>query len=99
VVLNLGPEGGFNRFLFLLFLFLAITGSAVPFAYYLAYRFGGGSRAVVGAFRPLREGFLVGLYVVVVAWLRMNQALTPVYALLLLGVVVCIEIVALLRTR
>lgn len=97
VILNLSPQSEVNRYLFLSFLFLAVMGTAVPLAYYLNYRFGGGPEADIRPARPLREGFLVALYLSIIAWLQMNGALTLVVAGLLFGVLASVELVALVR--
>ena len=47
--------------------------------------------------RPLREGVLIGMVVVLAGWLRMRQALGWGEAFLLLAAALCLEVLILVR--
>ncbi len=77
------------RWLFFVLLYLAVTGTVLPFARFLNARFtrGGASAGVV-----LRQSLWVGLYVVAGAWLQISRVFNPVIAFLLALSLVVIEV-------
>jgi hypothetical protein len=87
----------FPRWLFFVFLYLATTGTALPFVRFLNIRF---SR-LEGVLPPtgviLRESIWVGVFVVACAWLQMPRVLNPAIAFFLALSLVVIE--AFLRVR
>lgn len=81
----------FPRWLFFVFLYLAVTGTALPFVRFLNIRF---ARA---AYPPsagviLRQSIWVGLFVVACAWLQIPRVLNPVIAFFLALSLVAIEV-------
>ncbi len=68
------------RWLFFFLLTLAVTGTALPFAWLLNRRFGGPHQASPGVM--LRQGLLVGLYAGILMWLQINRSLSFSLALL-----------------
>lgn len=78
----------FPRWLFFVFLYLAVTGTVLPFVRYLNARFArsGPTSGVV-----LRQSIWVGLFVVACAWLQIPRVLNPVIALILALSLVVIE--------
>lgn len=78
----------FPRWLFFVFLYLAVTGTVLPFVRFLNARFArsGPTTGVV-----LRQSIWVGLFVVACAWLQIPRVLNPVIALILALSLVVIE--------
>ena len=85
------------RWLFFILLNIAITGTALPFIWYLNNRFSGG-RPVLGG-TLLREGMWCGLFCITLAWLQMIRAFNPALAFFLALIFVAIEIFLRLRER
>ncbi len=86
-----------QRWLFFILLYIAITGTVLPFIWYLNQRF---SRAPgVSGGVLLREGMWCGLCAVLVAWLQMIRALTSVTAFFLVLSVIVIETFLRIRER
>lgn len=71
-------------------LFVALTATFVPFAFYLNGRFAG-AKAASDPRRPLRQSAWAALFFVVCAWLQMIRALHWIVAALLLGVFTLLE--------
>lgn len=88
-----------NEFIlaFLASVLVAITGLALPLAYYLNKRFGrsGSQRFLV----VLRQAMWVGILVAFCVWLQMNRSLSIGVALLVGGVLLTIEVLLQIRTR
>lgn len=78
----------FPRWLFFVFLYLAVTGTVLPFVRFLNARFArsGPATGVV-----LRQSIWAGLFVVACAWLQIPRVLNPVIALILALSLVVIE--------
>ena len=72
-------------------LFLAIVSTFMPAIAYLNARFGRFSNARIYQLRFVRQSIQIGTFVVVVAWLQMQRALTLTITLILIGVLVLSE--------
>jgi len=80
----------FPRWLFFVFLYLAVTGTVLPFVRFLNVRFtreGMPSGGVI-----LRQSIWVGLFVVACAWLQIPRVLNPVIAFFLALSLIVIEV-------
>lgn len=84
--------------LFFLFLFVAVTGTALPFVRFLNMRFRRGS-AFVAAGVVLRQSIWVALFVTTCAWLQIPRLLNGVLAILLAASLAVIELFLRLRER
>jgi hypothetical protein len=69
------------RWLFFFLLTIAVTGTALPFAWLLRRRFA--PQAPVPAGVLLRQGIWVGLYAGLLVWLQVNRSLDLSLAILL----------------
>lgn len=87
----------FARWLFFILLYIAATGTALPFVWILNRRFVG--RYSVSGGVMLRQSMWVGLYVVVAAWLQMTRTLNIASGFFLALSVVVVEIFVRLRER
>jgi hypothetical protein len=87
----------FARWMFFILLYIAATGTALPFVWILNRRFMGRYAATGGIM--LRESMWVGLYVVIAAWLQMIRTLNIVTAFFLALSVIVIEVFLRLRER
>ncbi len=93
VLPNPGP-----RWMFFVLLYIAISGTVMPFVRFLNNRFGGGP-LVVPDWVVVRQSLWVGLYVATCAWLQIPRVLSlPIAAFLALAVVV-IEVFLRVRER
>lgn len=72
----------FPRWLFFVFLYLAVTGTVLPFVRFLNMRFSS-EETVPSSSVILRQSIWVGLFAVACAWLQIPRVLTPVLALFL----------------
>jgi hypothetical protein len=82
---------------FLAAVLVAVTGLALPLAYYLNKRFGrSDSRSFLVV---LRQAMWVGIWVAFCTWLQMNRSFSFGVALLVAGVLVTIEVLLQIRTR
>jgi hypothetical protein len=98
VVMNTLPLA-FPRWLFFILLFVAITGTAMPFVRYLNIRFTPALQPAPAASVILRQSIWFGLYAVTCAWLQIPRVLSwPVAFFLALSFVV-IEVYLRLRER
>ena len=89
----------FPRWLFFILLFLAVTGTALPFVRYLNLRFTPAPYPVAPSGVILRQSIWFGLFAVVCAWLQIPRVLSwPVAFFLALSFVV-IEVYLRLRER
>ena len=81
----------FPRWMFFVFLYLAVTGTALPFVRYLNARFTRADDGSPAMGVVLRQSIWVGLFVVACAWLQIPRVLNPVIALILALSLVVIE--------
>lgn len=70
------------RWLFFFLIFLALTGTALPFAAFFNRRFPSTPPATPAVI--LRQSILVGIYGATLAWLQIGRVLTEALAILLL---------------
>ena len=91
------PPLAFPRWLFFILLYLAVTGSTLPFIGYLHRRFSRYNPPSGGVI--LRQGMWFGLLAVTLAWLQMTRALTLANAGFLILAVLVIETFLRLRER
>lgn len=82
----------FPRWLFFVFLYLAVTGTVLPFVRFLNMRFTGEESALPSGGVILRQSIWVGLFVVACAWLQIPRVLNPVIAFFLALSLVVIEV-------
>lgn len=87
----------FSRWLFFILLYIAATGTALPFTWILNRRFTAQHLTTGGVM--LRESMLVGLYIVIVAWLQMTRTLNLATGFFLALSMIVIEIFLRLRER
>lgn len=91
------PPLAFPRWLFFILLYIAITGTALPFSWYLNVRFSRyhtPSGSVI-----LRQGMWFGLLAVTLTWLQMTRALNGAIAFFLALSMVVIETFLRFRER
>ena len=74
LLLNFSVPTLWPRWLFFAMLVLAVTGTALPFSYFINQRFAKNSPARAGAI--VREALWVGIYFATLAWLSMGRVLT-----------------------
>lgn len=79
------------RWMFFVFLYLAVTGSVLPFVRYLNTRFRQEQDGPPPVGVVLRQSIWIGLFVVACAWLQIPRILNPVIALILALSLVVIE--------
>jgi hypothetical protein len=84
-----------QRWLFFILLYMAVTGTALPFIWYLNQRFSRAHPMTGGVL--LREGMWCGLFAVLAAWLQMIRALNGATVFFLALGVIAVE--AFLRYR
>jgi hypothetical protein len=89
---SIGP-----RWLMFFLLFIAVTGTALPFVAFLNRRFPS-SPPVTGAI-VLRQAIWFALYVSTLAWLQLGRVLTSSLALLLAVGLILIEVLLRIRER
>ncbi len=89
----------FPRWLFFVCLYLAVTGSALPFVRYLNIRFTREDAALPSGGVILRQSIWIGLFVVACAWLQIPRVLNPVIAFFLALSLVLMEILLHVRER
>lgn len=70
------------RWLFFFLVFIALTGTALPFTAFLNRRFPSTPPAISAVI--LRQSILVGIYGATLAWLQIGRVLTAALAVLLL---------------
>lgn len=88
LVLETLPELG-PRWLFFFFLMLALSGLALPVAYFLNLRFPTDPPADSSI--VLREAMLVGVYGCTLTWLQIGRVLTPGMAVVLAAGLILVE--------
>jgi hypothetical protein len=81
----------FPRWMFFVFLYLAVTGTVLPFVRFLNARFTRADDGSPAMGVVLRQSIWVGLFVVACAWLQIPRVLNPVIALILALSLVVIE--------
>lgn len=81
----------FPRWLFFVFLYLAVTGTVLPFVRFLNARFSRDDVPPSGGV-VLRQSIWVGLFVVACAWLQIPRVLNPVIAFFLALSLIVIEV-------
>ena len=81
----------FPRWLFFVFLYLAVTGTVLPFVRFLNVRFTRLDADLPSAGIILRQSIWIGLFVVACAWLQIPRVLNPVIAFFLALCLVVIE--------
>ncbi|MHB8627580.1 MAG: hypothetical protein ACYDBJ_12170 [Aggregatilineales bacterium] len=86
----------FPRWMFFILLYVAATGTALPFAWILNRRF---TRRLAAGGVLLRESMLVGLYVVTAAWLQMTRTFNTATGFFLALSLIVIEGFLRLRER
>jgi hypothetical protein len=86
--LNVAPRVLY-RWLFFILFYIAVTGTVLPFIWYLNNRFSGG-RPVLGG-TILRQGMWCGLFFITIAWLQMIRALNGALAFFLALAFIVIE--------
>ncbi len=89
------PPLALQRWLFLILLYTAVTGTALPFIWYLNQRFSSGVRGST----LLRQGMWCGLFAVTAAWLQMTRALNGATAFFLASSMIVIEVFLRFRER
>lgn len=82
----------FPRWLFFVFLYLAVTGTVLPFVRFLNVRFTSPDGIPPGSGVILRQSIWVGLFVAACAWLQIPRVLNPVIAFFLALSLVVVEI-------
>jgi hypothetical protein len=91
------PPLAFARWLFFILLYMAITGTVLPFIWYLNRRFSRFYPATGGIL--LRQSMWFGLFTVTAAWLQMTRALNGAIAFFLALSMIVIETFLRLRER
>jgi hypothetical protein len=81
----------FPRWLFFVFLYLAVTGTVLPFVRFLNLRFSRENAPPSGGV-ILRQSIWVGLFVVACAWLQIPRVLNAVIAFFLAISLIVIEV-------
>jgi hypothetical protein len=85
------------RSLFFPLLFMALTTTFLPVAFYLNYRFGRPQGQLINNWRPIRQSGWAALFLVLCTWLQMLRALNWIIAALVLAVFSLIEVFILTR--
>lgn len=91
LVTNMLPTA-FPRWLFFVFLYLAVTGTVLPFVRFLNARFTRDEFDSPSDGIVLRQSIWVGLFVVACAWLQIPRVLNPVIAFFLALSLVAVEV-------
>src|SRR5690606_5631516 len=86
------------RWLFFVLLYVAVTGTALPFVRFLNMRFSRGETPPAGGVL-LRQSIWVGLFVVACAWLQIPRVLNPLIAFFLAFSLILIEVFLHIRER
>ncbi|MBN1565430.1 MAG: hypothetical protein JXA10_16405 [Anaerolineae bacterium] len=89
----------FPRWLFFVFLYLAVTGTVLPFVRFLNARFTRDLSQSPSDGIVLRQSIWVGLFVVACAWLQIPRVLSPLIAGFLALSLVAVEVVLHLREQ
>jgi len=97
LIRNVVPDAG-ARWLFFVFLYIAVVGTTLPFIRFLNNRFNAVPDSVPD-WVILRQSLWSGLYVTTCAWLQIPRVLNPVLALLYALVLIVIEVFLRFRER
>ena len=89
----------FPRWLFFVFLYLAVTGTVMPFVRFLNVRFISEDAIPPSGGVILRQSIWVGLFVVACAWLQIPRVLNPIIAFFLALSLIVIEVFLRVRER
>jgi hypothetical protein len=89
----------FPRWLFFVFLYLAVTGTALPFVRFFHMRFTHEGTAPASGGVLLRQSIWIGLFVVACAWLQIPRVLNPTIAFFLALSLIVIEVFLRVRER
>lgn len=89
----------FERWLFFVFLYLAVTGTVLPFVRFLNMRFIREDATPPSGGVILRQSIWIGLFVVACAWLQIPRVLNPVIAFFLALSLIVIEVFLRLREK
>jgi hypothetical protein len=81
----------FPRWLFFVFLYLAVTGTVLPFVRFLNARFTRDESQSPSDGIVLRQSIWVGLFVVACAWLQIPRVLSPLIAFFLALSLIAVE--------
>ena len=87
----------FPRWLFFVLLYLAVTGTVLPFVRFLNVRFTREGSIPPSGGVILRQSIWVGLFVAACAWLQIPRVLNPVLAFFLALSLIVIEVFLRLR--
>jgi hypothetical protein len=82
----------FPRWLFFVFLYLAVTGTALPFVRFLNMRFTREGDPFPSGGVILRQSIWIGLFIVACAWLQIPRVLNPVIAFFLALSLIVVEV-------
>jgi hypothetical protein len=82
----------FPRWLFFVFLYLAVTGTVLPFVRFLNARFTRSDSSSPSDGIVLRQSIWVGLFVVACAWLQIPRVLNPLIAFFLALSLIAVEV-------
>jgi hypothetical protein len=89
----------FPRWLFFVFLYLAVTGTGLPLVRYLNIRFAPEDAPLPSGGVILRQSIWVGLFVAACAWLQIPRVLNPVIAFFLALSLIVIEVFLRIREQ
>jgi hypothetical protein len=89
----------FPRWLFFVFLYLAVTGTVLPFVRFLNVRFISEDAIPPSGGVILRQSIWGGLFVVACAWLQIPRVLNPIIAFFLALSLIVIEVFLRVRER
>ncbi len=89
----------FPRWLFFVLLYLAVTGTVLPFVRFLNVRFNRADAPPLAGGVILRESVWIGLFVVACAWLQIPRVLNPIIAFFLALGLTIIEVFLRLNER
>jgi hypothetical protein len=95
LVRDVVPDAG-ARWIFFVLLYIAVTGTALPFVGFLNHRFG---ERHLPDWVILRQSMWCGLYVTTCVWLQIPRVLNWTIALLMASIFIVIEIFVRLRER
>jgi len=82
----------FERWLFFVCLYLAVTGTVLPFVRFLNVRFLPDNAPPITGSVILRQSIWVGLFVAACAWLQIPRVLNPIIAFFLALSLIVIEV-------
>lgn len=91
------PPLAFPRWLFFILFYIAVTGSVLPFVWFLNRRFSRRRPATGGVI--LRQSMWFGLFAVTAAWLQLTRALSAAIAFFLALSMIVIETFLRMRER